>query len=562
MGMRRCRRSEIALAVMTGVALSAADAELRRAEDAHHRLLEENRRLKDHVVELRWQVTEAERESQLLRQTNEALSTENEHLRKQLGAAPTGRGREPADIRELRADLDLARRKFLEVTELLVGLNKDKEALQARVAELEEQVLAAQRAGKRQAAPHRRSKRIPESQRKKPGRKKGHAPSWRRPPENVDRVDEIPLCGCPDCGGDLEDFQRHENYVYDLPELRPFVRKVVTHSGYCKRCRGRKRSTNPDLPTSATGAAGTVLGHMVVALAAHMRTFLGVPYGKLAAFFREILHLPVSAAGLLKAIERAKDSLTASYEAIQLALRESSVVSADETGWWLNCSTAWAWVFTNTSWTLFVIRPSRGHKVVLAVLGKDFAGCLKTDCYAAYDPLPYAKAKCIAHLLRSLTEVAALQTEEDLVFPEQAKSILKTAMALKELKPALPGDVYEEEVAKINNDLDALLNCEVTEPKNLRLANRMRKHRQHLLTFLDKDEVDATNNEAERQIRPLVLQRKISCGNRSDRGASIHEVLTSVLATARQQGKDFVSLVIQALREPLQPVFPSPPRPP
>lgn len=172
--------------------------------------------------------------------------------------------------------------------------------------------------------------------------------------------------------------------------------------------------------------------------------------------------------------------------------------------------------------------------------------------------------RALGYLLRSLSEVAALQTGEDLDFPEQAKALLKGAIALKAQKPALPGDVYAEAVDKIGTDLDDLLKSDVTEPKNLRLANRMRKHRKHLLTFLQNDEVDATNNQAERQIRPLVLQRKISCGSRSDRGARIHETLTSVLATARQQGKDFIALVAQALQDPLTSVFPAaaPPRPP
>lgn len=257
--------------------------------------------------------------------------------------------------------------------------------------------------------------------------------------------------------------------------------------------------------------------------------------------------------------------MTASYEGIQLALRQSPVVCADETGWWLLCRMAWAWVFTNSDWTLFVIRPSRGHQVVLGVLGKDFAGCLQSDCFAAYDPLPYEdKAKCVGHLLKSLREVAELQTGADREYPEQAKALFKSAIALKDQKPALPDEVYAAEVACINQELDRLLEAEVTEPKNLKIANRMRKHRRHLLTFLDKDDVEPTNNQAERQIRPLVLQRKVSCGNRSDRGASIHETLTSVLATARQQGKDFVALVIQAMRNPLQSVFSIPPpvRPP
>lgn len=53
---------------------------------------------------------------------------------------------------------------------------------------------------------------------------------------------------------------------------------------------------------------------------------------------------------------------------------------------------------------------------------------------------------------------------------------------------------------------------------------------------------------AERQLRPLVLSRKISAGNKTERGAKVTETLTSVFATCGQQGVDFTSVVLEALK--------------
>lgn len=464
-----------------------------------------------------------------------------------------------SENQELKTALDLVQKKFLEVSEALVELTRRSEEetseLKARVLELENELLKSQREAKRQAAPHRRRMRIPKGEHKKPGRPEGHEPAWRRPPpaEEVDETVEVPLehC-CPDCGDELVDFERHVHHVTDLPEIPKLkVTKYVTYSGRCPCCRQRWNSRAADQPSFATGAAGTSIGHNALALATQMRTRLGVTLRKLAGFFTDVFGMPISPAGLLGVLDRASTALEPSYEAIQTALQESDVVCADETGWRLNSESAWAWVFTNYQYTLYTISRSRGHQIPLGVLGPEFKGCLLTDCFSGYDPLPYDKAKCMAHLIRSLADVEELQTRGAVRFPRAALQILRDAMDLRRRKPNLPPGYYDEGVAELEARLDQLLAGNITEPKNLRLAKRLRKHREHLLTFLYRSEVDPTNNQAERQIRPLVIQRKLSAGNRSERGAVVHSVLTSVMATCYQQGLNFMNIVVEALRDPV-----------
>jgi hypothetical protein len=212
------------------------------------------------------------------------------------------------------------------------------------------------------------------------------------------------------------------------------------------------------------------------------------------------------------------------------------------------------------------------------------------------------KGKCIAHFFRALSDLEALhmkpkelptasvaepaeaqaalaqaaptvavtlppaeatpKLEDHTKFPEQAKFILAMALSLKRNQPQLSGEIYEGTRSVIYYLLDKLLSEEITEPNNLRLANRMRKHRQAMLAFLEHVEVEPTNNLAERQIRPAVLQRKISAGNRSEEGAEIHSTLLSIFATAMQQGRAFLDLAVQALRNPAHPVLALSTRPP
>ena len=91
--------------------------------------------------------------------------------------------------------------------------------------------------------------------------------------------------------------------------------------------------------------------------------------------------------------------------------------------------------------------------------------------------------------------------------------------------------------------LDRLLAGHYTNPDNLRMANRLRKHRDALFTFLKHPQVDPTNNLAERQLRPAVIVRKLPGGNRTEQGAHTHEILATLAVTVRQQGISFADVV-------------------
>jgi len=77
---------------------------------------------------------------------------------------------------------------------------------------------------------------------------------------------------------------------------------------------------------------------------------------------------------------------------------------------------------------------------------------------------------------------------------------------------------------------------------------RLIKHAGELFTFVICPGVEATNNAAERVLRPYVVKRKISGGHRSWAGARRHEILMSVLATCRLRGLDFLTTVTTALQ--------------
>jgi hypothetical protein len=453
-----------------------------------------------------------------LQRDNRRLRAENRRLR--------------AENRELRAENERLARRVA--------------ALEARVAELTQLLDEARRAGKRQAAPFSRGE--PTEDPKPPGQRPGHPGTYRMAPAHVDETMHVPLRHCPQCGGPVEERRQHEQFVTDLPPVRPQVRRYVTESGYCPRCRRRVRSHHPDQISLATGAAGSQVGPHVVALAAALKHGFGVPYRKVAGVLLAHFGVRVTAGALVLAEHRLAARAEPAYQTLVLAVRQSAVVHADETGWRIGGQGAWLWVFCTRQLTVYAIRQSRGADVVQELLGVHFAGVLTSDCFLAYDPFDGIKQKCFAHLLRTLSEIEALKTRGAVRFPRAVAALLRQAMALKAQRAALPAPRYAARGRRLEARLDRLLAGRYTDPDNRRFANRLRKQRRHLFTFLSHHEVEPTNNRAERQIRPAVVVRKISAGNRTAAGAHTHEVLTSLLATFHEHGRAFVPWAVALLR--------------
>jgi len=426
--------------------------------------------------------------------------------------------------------------------------------LQEQVRQLQERLDSAKRAEKRQATPFARKKR--ESRPKRPGREKGKGQfaSRRRPaPEEVAETKQEPLACCPECNGELSQRKEHEQFVVDIPPVKPVITRYVTESGYCTTCQQRVRSRHPEQISDATGAAGVVIGPRAKALAADMKHRLGASYGKVCGLLEDAFGLRATRGGWYQADVRLARQARPVYEELVEALRKSAIVHADETGWRIGTLSAWLWVFTNRETTVYTIRRSRGHEVVLDILGTEFGGILNTDCFLAYDAKAlndWLKQKCVGHLLRNLSEIEASKTRGAVRFARNVTQLLRDALQLKAEKADLPPETFAVQATALEKRLDQL--CDerrrFTDPDNARFAKRLRKHRDHLLRFLYVDELDATNNLAERQLRPSVITRKTSGCNRTDEGAETHAILSSVLTTCHQRNVPILDFLTELQR--------------
>ena len=135
--------------------------------------------------------------------------------------------------------------------------------------------------------------------------------------------------------------------------------------------------------------------------------------------------------------------------------------------------------------------------------------------------------------------------------------LLREALALREEKGRREPAEFEARLQELEAKLDARIaeKRRFTDRDHARLARRLRKQRRHLLQFLRVEGVEATNNRAERALRPAVRVR-----HKTPRGARTHAVLASLLQTLRQPGRETLTYLISVRTAParLPPLFPPP----
>jgi transposase len=455
------------------------------------------------------------------------------------------RDRLEALVSQLREENARLRQQLAEALERIAQLEQENSRLQQRLDELE-------RESARQAAPFRRgeAKKVPPGERKRPGRKPGHPGAYRQRPAHVDEEIEVPLEACPCCGGPLQDRRPLVQYIEEIPPLRPKVVRLTTWQAACASC-GQVQSVHPLKTSVAGGAAEVQLGPRALALAAFLNKHHGLTMRKTCAVLKKLFGLSLTPGGLSQALDRAAEKVWPSYEALREQLRGSPAVFADETSWWVGGSGWWLWTFTNPQATLYVVDESRGAEVVREVLGDDFQGMLVSDCLASYDPLMCRKHKCIAHHLRAIAKARERPDTKDRSYLDHWRGLFKTVGYLYGLRGILTPEDFAAKRAHVEQTCRELLNQVVTQPGDVAVQKRLLKHWPHLLGCLYEPAAEPTNNRAERQLRPAVIARKLSCGNKTQRGKRTWQALASLAATCQQTARDFLDFLVARL--PLAP---------
>ena len=463
------------------------------------------------------------------------------------------------DLMGCRDALEDSRRQVVRLQEQLAQARGEIDKLKADLAELSAavrggpEVLPAVAATASGLPAFVKGNVVKEATAKKPGRKAGHAAAHRPLPEKIDVHIEVPLprdgqgmASCPACHTQLSDVKSHERIVEDVVPAKLQVTCYHTASGYCPGCRKiveSRASEQPPAPPGVDIPQGQ-LGLNALATGALLRVQYRLPYRQISQLFLDLPELSISSGAVARQIQRMGHWLEGLYDRLKVLLRLSSAVHMDETGWRTDGQNGWLWTMLSDQHTLYHMDQSRGQKVVEELLGKRFAGTLISDFYGGYGKIDCKKQKCLTHLGRELRETAQKHPAfAGGVFHQRCKRLVKEMLLLKEKKGQMDALAYECKGKRLERRVLELARGSWEEPQAKRLAKRLERHAGELTWFLWHDEVDGTNNAAERAIRPAVVIRKISGGSRSQAGARATAILLSVLRTAQQQNRPLLETI-------------------
>jgi transposase len=428
------------------------------------------------------------------------------------------------------------------------------ERLRQQNERLRNELEAALRAGKRQAAPHSRGRLKAKSKRpgRKPGRNYGKQ-ACRPTPSRVDETIRVSLPEqCAHCGGGVE-FQCTAAQYQEEIVRRTIVRRFDVDLGKC-RCCGRRVQGRHPLQTSDAVEVGTVqLGPEALALAAILNKQMGLSLGHTQQVLAYGFGLKVSCGGLYRALARLARRAQPTYAGLVQAARQAAVNVPDETGWKVGGRLQWMHVAVSAQVTVYAILPGRGYKQSEVILGEHYQGFLVHDGWVPY--YQFAEAchqSCLRHLLVRCTEMARIASPSAAVFPLTIHDLLQAGLRLRDRYQQ--GEISEHGLrsatGRLEVQLDQLLEKSYRDPANRRLAKHLRHEQPYLFTFLHCPGLDATNHEAERAVRWMVIARKVWGGNRTWAGAQTQQILVSLMRTCWQQDQDPFAYLILLLRSP------------
>lgn len=375
---------------------------------------------------------------------------------------------------------------------------------------------------------------------KKKGPKKGHAPNIRERPEKADREVTLTAPNCPCCDESLPSPSRwHDHWQVDIPKLSPTITtKFSVGWSWCKKC--------DKLVAPKERLKATKYGPNLHASVAYWKFGLGLTLGKIQTLLKAQYSLEVSTGVLSGMLTRCSNWLEDAYEDIKTSLIDQSNLHADESGWRQDGRNFWLWSFSNDYLSFYSIEKSRGQDVVRSILGKTFDGVLISDFYGSYNGIECAKQRCWVHLLRELRELKEKYkgNKEIVAFSRRLKTFFHRGVALA-LAHESKKDITKQ-LKRLEADTHRFAMQGHKHEDLIRLAKRLIKYRGELYTFIEQG-VDPTNNNAEREIRPAVLLRKTSYGNRSEQGSRNQEVLMTGVRTCAKRGINFVETVSEHL---------------
>jgi transposase len=377
------------------------------------------------------------------------------------------------------------------------------------------------------------------------GAPKGHKGYTRRIPERIDKIKALTSKKCPHCNTKLGRTQEiRYRYVTDI-ELSSKVKhtRYDIHRKYCFRC---KKLVEPEAPNILPHAR---FGLNLMLLVMYLRLGLRMPGNKVCDYFMDMYSLKISEGAIVNILKQLVIAFGEYYSYLENLVKLARVKHSDSTSWRINGRNYWVWVFIACGVVLYKIRKRNNHKVGLALFGKKQKGIvLVVDRHSAFRTLAekagFLLQLCWSHILKDSKDLAR-------DFGPEGEYVHRKLKEIYAIATSLDHQGTPEMVEQLKGEVLMLLERHYKHLTVWKFVkNLCQRDLENLFRFVTNPEVDATNNISERELRHLVIIRKISNGSRSRRGANATAMLLSIIQTLRFNKKNVLKGLQDILKSP------------
>jgi predicted RecB family nuclease len=376
---------------------------------------------------------------------------------------------------------------------------------------------------------------------KKRGGKKGHQAYQRVLPKRSGKVIRVaPRRTCPKHKSELLHIGEHmaEHPIIDLHFTQNGCRKTITKyvgkKGYCHLC---DKFYDPH---GIAQLERRVFGHAFQAWVIYQRMILRLPFRAIIQVMEDMFAERASLGTILKFFQRFAQYYAPTERLLIQRLLQSPFIHADETKIDIQGTDYYVWVFTDGTHVIFKLTATREATIVHELLAQ-YEGVLVSDFYPGYDAVPCRQQKCLVHLIRDLNDDLwsnpfNLEFE---TFVFEVKNLLVPIFEAVETYGLKRRHLHKSHSSVDRFSKQHIVDRTYTSEATIKFQKRFLRYRDSLFTFLDEDGIPWQNNTAERALRHIAVQRKIS-GSFFEKSTYHFLHLLGISQTCQFQDKSFL----------------------